>query len=145
MGVVADLIAALQSYADTGGDINFRIAWGEPGHRVSAWEETHDTGQAWANIVNFATGLFTAVASVLGGWMGQDFDVTVGQTSITLTYTPMSADGLLVFRDGLLMRKVASLGAGPLEYTWATGSKTIHFNQGVAAEWFCARYLRSVT
>lgn len=145
MGVVADLIAALKSYADSAGDLNFRIGWGTPGSRVSAWGETHDTGQAWANTVNFAAGLFTAVASVLGGWASEDFDLTVGQSSITLAYMPLSAASLLVFRDGLLMRKVTSLGVNPLEYTWSTGSKTVSFLPGALAEWVSVHYLKAAT
>jgi hypothetical protein len=136
MAVREDLIAAMQAYADASGDLDFRVAWGEPGYRVEVRNETQDTGQGWANDPNFVEALFASIATVLGR-QSEDFDLTLAP-SVTLSGTPSSAGLLLVFHNGILLRRKASPSSAT-EYSWVEGTKLITFGDSVSG-WINVRY-----
>ena len=65
---------------------------------------------------------------------------TVGtETTLTLSNTPINAAALFVYRNGLLMRKVTSLGTSTMEYTWSTTTVTF-VASGALNDWYVAKY-----
>lgn len=64
---------------------------------------------------------------------------TGAETTLTLSHTPGSAAALFVFRNGVLMRLVNSLGASKMEYTWSTTTVTF-VASGAANDWYVAKY-----
>ena len=67
-----------------------------------------------------------------------ELDSTTTETSLTLSNTPLSAQHLLVWRNGVLMRRVASGPTGSDEYTWS--GTTVTFNASGTSDWYYAQY-----
>jgi len=100
------LIAALQSYADSAGDLMLRVMFGTPGSRIEVNNVTEETGQSWTT-PGYMDGFMHAIGAVMDQWVKDEFTVVDPlQVAVTLTATPVADASLLVFRDGLLMQKV---------------------------------------
>jgi hypothetical protein len=129
----------LEAYAENSGDTPLRISFGQPGSRVEYLNETYETGQAYTT-PSFLMGLLTSVGTVIGSWEKEDFDI-VAAGSVTLAEEPANAAALMVYHDGVLMRKVSSPSSSN-EYGWTSG-KTLTFGSPLTG-WISAYYLATV-
>lgn len=137
MSLLEDLIAVMQNYADTGGNLDFISAWGAQGNRIQIRGEGVDTGQGWDLSPSFLLGVFSAAASVLGDWTADDVDV-VAQSTVTLSAEPALGAALYVFYEGVLLRHVDTPTLAN-HYRWVGGT-TVEFS-GPLTGWIAARYL----
>ena len=137
MSVETDLIAAMKAYADATGDDYFRAAWGATGAKIEIDNISEDTGQVWLYDPNMAEAMFSAIASVLGGWVAQDYTAVVAP-NITLPSTPTTAAALMVFHSGVLLQQVSGTPSGAMEYSWS--GTVITFGAPLTG-WIHARYI----
>jgi hypothetical protein len=75
-------------------------------------------------------------------WGTNELDpaTTVGtETILTLSNAPGSAASLFMYRNGILMRKVTSLGTSKMEYTWSATTVTF-VASGLSNDWYVAKY-----
>lgn len=146
MTVAADLIAAMKAFAESSNDLDFIEGWGLTGlesgdgtnRKIQIRNESVLTGQVWLNSPNFANGMFTSIAGVLGSWTTDDYDFT-GQASVTLSAAPRYTEALLVFHNGVLLRHVAGTPTLATEYAWTSGN-VLTFG-AMLIGWIHARYL----
>lgn len=125
----------IQAYADASEDTALIVAFGTPGSKIMHQSESEDTGQQWVT-PGFMRGIATGIGEVVGAWKNDNFDLVLS-SAVTLTATPISADTLMVFLEGTLLREVTGT---PLagQYKWDSGSKMVDLHS--ATGWLSVYY-----
>lgn len=122
----------LYTYSTT----NDKLAVGTNNYVLTA-NSGETTGLKWAD----ARSLLTVAADGYISFSGKELDpaVTTGsETQIVLPYAPVDGYSVSVYRNGLLMRRVAALGSSKQEYT--ISGKTVNFvASGSSGDWYLAQ------
>jgi hypothetical protein len=133
----------IKAYVDASDDNSLKAAFGTPGSSVivPGEDEPEDTGQQWTT-PSFLRAVASGVGLVAGSWEVDEFDLSGGQTSVTLTSTPIDRAALLVFKDGHYLRYLSQIPASSQtdRYFWEAGTMTVRFTSSLSG-WLAVHYL----